>query len=479
MEAFDDIKALPTLNTTSALHKKEVISQAKLRRKKPSREHIRSMSAENLLSDFPLPSEADEIKGADKTERIPVPRPRKPSMDKENVIKPHPMPRHRSPGPMEPPQRPLKPRSPHGVSEAGVKSSPERKLLPPPYGGKVSPPNVRPPSPKTQPPPSKKSIPPPIEKDGESAVPPSPNREPPKPAPRTKRVQTKESTEDPTLEELQSKDPSMLTVKEKRMLAQKAMERKVPPLLPKRPAVRPHGDSDGGPKPLVQIEGEGEDQLQGTRYSCDPEASPRHVRKLPPGAFNIALPPMAPMRVRSNTVATEEPRSREHSLERDNVEYQQQMQREAEADKGSREALDTVAMEPKPSPRRPPPPMKKRPSDEKPVPTTPKHSLSQGDTAHGSAIAENMDGLAETDSGPNPLLQAGEHGTLPDPATLDYDQVLLWSPAQVAAWVTRIGLSQHAQLFLDKGLWGNKLFDLDNSSLKVSVGCFHLVVEQK
>ena len=471
VEAFDDIKALPTLNTTSALHKKDVISQAKLRRKKPSREHIRSMSAENLLSDFPLPSEAEENKGgAEKAERVPVPRPRKQSMDKENVIKPHPMPRHRSPGPMEPPQRPPKPRSPHGIAEAGVKSSPERKALPPkvePYGGKVSPPNIRPPSPKTQPPPSKKSIPPPIEKEGESSVPPSPNREvlPPRPAPR-KRVQVKGPTEDPTLEELQSKDPSMLTVKEKRVLAQKAMERKVPPLLPKRPAVRQHGDSDGMPKTLLQVEGE--DQLPGTRYSCDPEASPRHVRKLPPGAFNIALPPMGPMRVRSSTVATEEPRSREQSLERDNPEYQQQMQREAEADKGSREALDTVATEPKPSPRRPPPPMKKRPSDEKPVPTTPKHSLPQGDTVHGGAIAEHMDDLAETDSGPNPLLQAGEHGTLPDPATLDYDQVLLWSPAQVAAWVTRIGLSQHSQLFLDKGLWGNKLFDLDSSALKVS-----------
>lgn len=234
----------------------------------------------------------------------------------------------------------------------------------------------------------------------------------------------------------------MFTVKEKQMLAQKAMERKVPPVLPKRPLIpRQHGD-DAAPKPSLQVEGEGDDQLPGTRYSCDPEASPRHVRKLPPGAFNIALPPIGPMRVRSNTVATEEPRSRENSLERDNVEYQRQLQREAEADRGSREALDIVAMEPKP--RRPPPPLKKRASDEKPLPTTPKHN--HEDATHVGAIAEDMGELAETDSGPNPLLQAGECGTLPDPAALDYDQVLLWSPAQVASWVTRIGLSQHAKV---------------------------------
>ena len=409
------------------------------------------MSVENLLSGFGTIPEPEEIKEElSPTDKVPVPRPRKHTLERDgHVHKPLPVPRYlRSPVPSEPPNRPPKP------SKSGGKQSPERKAKLVPlkaelHGGRMSPPHTRAPSPKPQLPSTK---------EGNS----SREGNPPKAAPRRRR------NDDAPADDLQGKDPSQLPVKERMMLAQKAMK-KPPPVLPKKSPVRIHAESDpSGPKFLSQPEGE-TDELPSTRYSHDFEASPRHVRKLPPGAFNMGLPGMAPFgapRQRSHTVAT----SRENSLDREGGEDHMQMmhlQREAEMDMGSREALDTEDVELKFPPRRPPLPKKRTSSDEKPAHGSPRNNPTPA-TAGLSAAAEETEERADTDGGDSPLLQGGEYGTLPDPAKLDFDQVLSWSPVQVASWMNRIGLGQHTKVVLDRGVQGHKLFDLDGGALKVS-----------
>ena len=243
------------------------------------------------------------------------------------------------------------------------------------------------------------------------------------------------------------------------MLAQRAAERKTPPVMPKRPPTYRAAHTEGAPSVTRNHEDGGEDSADG-RQSNDPDASPRHVRKLPPGAFNLAVPLMAQMRTRSNTVATDEPQSREGSLERDDAEHHQQMEREAENERGSREALDTTAGEAK-TPKRPPPPVKKRSMEEKPPRNNRTHDY--------LTIAEELDTAGETtDSGNSSLLQGGGvRGSPTDPSALDYDQVLSWSPAEVASWLTSVGLGGHSSAFIDKEILGSKLLELDNSALKV------------
>ena len=423
IDAFDDIKPSGVLDNTHAKDK----SQAALRRprNRPSREHIRSMSAENLLSG-PFLDENSELSP---TEKVPVPRPRKHTLEKDSQPpKPQPSPRHlRSPLPL-PNDRPPKPMD--------TEKSPDRKARAPksePRSGRMSPPHTRAPSPKPQ----------------------LPSSIPPKPIPRRNR-----RTEDIQGDDIQTKDPSQLSVKERMELAQKAI-RKPPPVFPKKPpSGRTHADTDlFGPKSLSQPEGD-ESELPEMRYTSENDPSPRHVKKLPPGAFNIGLLGMTPYgaRPRSHTVAT----SREHSMERENAEeYRELMQKEAAADIdiSSTEPLETDDAEVKAPPKRPPLPLTKRTSSNE----KPNYELPNDPPPH-SVTTEALD---ETDDGDSSVLLAAEHGTLPNPSELDFDQVLTWSPAQVASWINRIGVSQYAKSFLDKGLQGNKLFDLDGGALKV------------
>ena len=80
----------------------------------------------------------------------------------------------------------------------------------------------------------------------------------------------------------------------------------------------------------------------------------------------------------------------------------------------------------------------------------------------------SLHGAGEEAEDINPLLQAGEHDIMsPTPETLDYDQVLLWTPQHVAAWLNKIGLGQYKQAFVDKGTLGYMLFDFDGHKLKV------------
>lgn len=443
IESFDAVKPTAVLDNTAAKDKTQVaLRNAKQHRNRPSREYIRSMSTENLLISPSLEDIANETLP---TEKAPVPRPRRPTLEKDSQAhKPSPVPRHlRSPvpPPNDPPQRPPKPSSPQTESERGGQASPDRKKKvatpkPESRGGRMSPPHTRAPSPKPQP---------------------------------TPRRMTKRS-DDPPADDAQPKDPSQLSVKERMELAQKAMVKKPPPVIPKKPSSRVHTDDPAIPKSLSQPEAE-ETELPETRYSYDNELSPRPVKRLPPGAFNIGLLGMTPFgvaRQRSNTVAT----SRDHSQDRDtDDDCREQIQKEAESDVGSSEVLDTDDVEIKLPPKRPPLPTKRTLSNEKPLHLSTRNNDALDEAPPPSAPSDSIDPRMETDGGDSPILQAGPHGTLPDPSGLDYDQVLTWSPTQVASWMNRIGVSQHAKVFLDRGVQGNKLFDMDGAALKVCSEC--------
>ena len=435
IEAFDTIKPLEMLDNTLAKDKTQVaLRNAKRVRNKPSREHIRSMSAENLLGgvEFPLPSSSSP------TEKLPVPRPRKATLEKDSPVhKPLPIPRHlRSPVPPQkeapPPQRPPKPDSGPG--------SPDRKGR---GTGRVSPPHTRAPSPKPL-------LPPTFSKS--SGL-------PPKPAPRRPHRQG----EDPAIEDTPTKDPSQLTIKERMELAHKAMK-KPPPVLPKKPASNRPGviEGDSGPKSLSQPDGDEGSEIPGTRYS-DTTHSPRPMRRLPPGA--VGLFPMAPFGVsprhRSNTAAAGS--SREQSQDREISDDRNTECGEDGTDSGSREALDLDDVEVKLLPKRPPLPLARRTaSNEKPAQLSSRNDDIPIESAPPPVGVAGDEGGEESD-----VKMHGEYGTIPDPTTLDHSQVLTWTPVQVAAWVTSIGVGQHAKGFLDKGLQGNKLFDIDSSDLKV------------
>ena len=470
-KAFDDIKPLALLDNTIAKDKSQVaLRNARRPRNKPSREHIRSMSAENLLSGL------DELSpDASPTEKTPVPRPRRPTMEKEEkspLHKPLPTPRNpRSPVPPhhnEPRQKPPKPDS-ERVTPGG---SPERKAR----TGRLSPPLTRAPSPN-KPSSAKNGLPP-------RPVPRRPNkREDAAPVATGGGGGGGGGGED----QLETRDPSQLTVKERMELAQRAMARRPPPpVLHKKPppatrsSVQVEGDLSG-PKSLSQPEGEEAELLPGARLPYDSGQSPRPAKKLPPGAFNMGL--MIPFgggggggRQRSNTVGTS---SREHSMERETGEqYAEQIVREEDVG-SSREALDTDDIDIKLPPKRPPLPLNRRTaSNEKPAQLSSRNDEALSEATPPSGLAANSsEGLAaeEPDGGSSSGSGAGggggmvdeEHGILPDPSDLDYSQVLTWSPAQVASWLTKIGAGQHTKGFLDRGVQGNKLFDMDGSGLKV------------
>ena len=437
IEAFDDIKAMSVLDNTHAKDKSQ--AAAKRPRNRPSREHIRSMSTENLLSG-PLFDELNPDMSP--TDKAPIPRPRKPTLEKDKdgaSQKPQPVPRHpRSPAPPhnELPQRPPKPSSQTvAESERGIQASADRKVK---HSGRMSPPHTRAPSPKP--------LLPPVSKGGL----------PPKPVPR--RI-NKRSSEDLLADDAQTKDPSELSLKEKRELAR---QKQPPPVVPKKPMSRPHIETEV--RSLSQPEGD-ESDLSGARHPFNNDPSPRHVRRLPPGAFNIMGMTPFGQRPRSHTVAT----SREPSLDRDTAEeYKEQMEKEEEKDRGEAEAIETDDIEIKFPPKRPPPPMTKRTSsNEQPALLASRSTDALDETAPTPPPPSAPSPEEDTDSGD--VLHAGEHGTLPDPAGLDYDQVLTWSPVQVASWLTRIGAGQHAKLFLHRGVQGSKLFDMDGGALKVCV----------
>ena len=307
----------------------------------------------------------------------------------------------------------------------------------------------------------------------------------PKPTPRHQRQLSKEDRTVENLpqeskdEEITKKDPSELSVKEKALLAQQAIEKpKFPPPVPRKPS-KPHLHEDCPP---ATTDSQGSPLRERAKsFDTTLEASPGHqAKKLPPGAFNLALPfggSHGQIRGRSATVSTEEPDSREQSLEISG-EHKEMLIHYFKTGEGPRDETDAPQRPQDASapPKRPPPPFQKRPSDERVTVPTPKHYRQQ-EAVDGEVDAHVTQDtvMATNDSRPelihsedaNPLLQAGVHGSSPEPEILDYNQVLSWTSDHVAAWLMKIGLGHYQQMFTDKGIQGFMLFDLDGVKLKV------------
>ena len=54
-------------------------------------------------------------------------------------------------------------------------------------------------------------------------------------------------------------------------------------------------------------------------------------------------------------------------------------------------------------------------------------------------------------------------------AGLDCSSVLSWSPEVVGLWVDRIGLGRYQSVFVERGVVGGSLFDMDGHTLKVGI----------
>ena len=563
---FDDaVKHVKRLDSSTALHKSKVGAQ--LHRKKPSRDHLRSMgSLTNILESIP-PIEEEERKEeeikidstADKAPKLTVEKPSPSHGARQSPSvppRPKPMPRARQKNPPPKPEgtTPVSPLD--GVAKLQVTARHQREHSdtsltheeddlrhrasstsrgerrpsdedgktvtshkPPTSSPKVEKRGIHMPSPKQSPKlphpspkkqpllPSPKHSPPPHQPTSKSSdeiseelvpnktkqvhdlstttVSPKEPLPPPKPTPRHQRQVSREEkvgespSHDSKIEEMAKKDPSELTVKEKALLAQQAMDKaKVPPPVPRKPSFDAEyhgGQNDVHNSPLRQ---------RAKSFDTSLEESPRHqAKKLPPGAFNLALPfggSHGQIRGRSIT-APEDSDSRELGLETSD-EHREAAIHYSKTGDDPRDEVD--APERKPNavipPKRPPPPFLKKPSDER---VTPKHSRQHEDAA-GSAT-DLHDGTQDTETttnglrpeltsseDPNPLLQAGVHGSSPDPELLDYNEVLMWRSDHIVAWLMKIGLGQYQQMFTDKGIQGFTLFDLDGAKLKV---CVHLL----
>ena len=273
------------------------------------------------------------------------------------------------------------------------------------------------------------------------------------------------------LDELMGKDPSELSVREKTLLAQKMLEKQKehpPPSVPQKPS-RPAYDHD----PAIETS-----PVRDRAKSFDKlENSPKRMVKILPGAINIFG---MPMRMRSATVATDEP---DAMARRESIERSEEYYPELPTEPLPREDIDARFPQSRapPPPKKPPPPMLKRPSDEKPPVPEYQHyetstsildqiNFSELDIAADSPTAD----LTPTNES-NPLFQAApDDPQLPEPSKISYDNILEWSSDHVAIWLTEIGLGQYKQLFQDRGIQGVMLFDLDGTRLKVCciVSCY-------
>lgn len=270
------------------------------------------------------------------------------------------------------------------------------------------------------------------------------------------RSRTSSLDESPVPQSPRQKDPSNLSVKEKALLAHKvlmsAQDKPRPggPPIPRKPkpAVATPTSAGTGLDPLeARRESIGEDQRRGSTSIAEDagnmKASPMHKKKLPPGAFNMMMmgavfgPGHSADRQRSATVCTSESGGRERA-ERE-TSPDQALQEEDEGNESHAALLTKPSMD------------EESGSDvgstsASPV-VHPKFKQRSGSTD------DRPDGTDGTDG--------GESGAV------DYDVVLTWTPDVTAAWLGQVGLASYQQPFLEKGIQGYMLFDMDGHKLKV------------
>ena len=271
------------------------------------------------------------------------------------------------------------------------------------------------------------------------------------------RSRTSSAEKEPATSEV---DPSKLSVKEKALLAQKALmatPEKAPKPGPPRVARKPKTPNPG--TPVLGPETTEEDASVGSRMrraqSVEDEIgeSPQTKKKLPPGAINMfrmgAVPMFgpAPDRGRSATVSTSDPIARErNSLERRGVSPNPEIPEGEEEPDAPTEAPSTERSPFHAAPSKP------SPNDSE------AELLEDSESPQAPPKFEHKDTVPTADEGVELA------------AEVDYDCVLTWTPEVTAAWLGKVGLPSHGQAFVDKGIHGYLLFDLDGSKqLKVSM----------
>ncbi len=283
----------------------------------------------------------------------------------------------------------------------------------------------------------------------------SPAREPHLPTTRNhgspNRSRTNSAAEKEGAPEIVPKDPSKLSVKEKALLAQKVLlgtpeKQKPGPPVPRKPK-----PGSAATTPVVTNPSISEDTP--TSSSMSPEekrmkraqsmddniggGSPQQSRrKLPPGAFNMmgGVPMLGGRAERSRcaTVSTSEFDDHDrNSLERhvSPEELRNANSREEATEQDQTDGLASERTQPSPSA----------------TPPTP------GKLRHGESAESSV-----------PM------ATTPEEAGVDCEVVLTWTPDVTAAWLSQIGLGEHQQVFIEKGIQGYMLFDIDGHKLKVS-----------
>ena len=275
-----------------------------------------------------------------------------------------------------------------------------------------------------------------------------------------------------------TKDPLKLSVKEKALLAQKALmgtpeKQKPGPPVPRKPKpgsaaatpvlTSPPMEDTGETTPSSSMSPEEKRMKRAQSLDDDigGESPQQSRRKLPPGAFNMMRMGGIPIlggpageRSRCATVSTSDFSDRDrNSLER-HISPEDLQNGNSHDETGSHEHTDGSANEKSPPTRpRPVPPVKSRSVDEL---EPPRSTESPSATPPTPAKFQHGDSAESAPPASTPEETGGDSRV-----EVDCDVVLTWTPDVTAAWLSKIGLGAHQQVFLEKGIQGYMLFDID------------------
>lgn len=256
-------------------------------------------------------------------------------------------------------------------------------------------------------------------------------------------------------------DPSKLSVKEKALLAQKALASTPENLKPGPPRVaRKPKPTPGTPIRSPETPEDGGLSMESKirrAQSVEEEGSPHQKRKLPPGAINMfrmgAVPMFGPGsdRGRGSFVATSDPVARErNSVEGDisgtGIEENGGEATDAPADQRSSFHAVQVLPVPKPS--------------------SADDSGADLDDSTSPQAPPKFEHDVITPASPTAKGGGGEELA----AEVDLDCVLTWTPDVTAAWLGQVGLGGYRQAFVEKEIHGYMLFDIDGHRIKVQYG---------
>ena len=493
---FDLVKPLQKLDSRAALHKSQVGGQIK--RKKPSRDHLRQMgSSSNLLDAIPdeeikepsPPTSGPSVKESEEKEKDSE------QSTKQQPVAAEPLPTTAASPPVQPPKpkpraapRKRNPDPTSPTAEGGKPQAvPRKELSPLPDSEKSSGEGVNDKDSEKKTDESQSTLPvhssPSVQR--KEPLLPSPATSPkkergshdsedhtPKPLPRGHGKAGKEeepASHEDKMAELSKKDPSELTVKEKALLAQRTVgalghdKTKLPPPVPRKPKPGQGGGGEGEhPETSFEVE-------RGRSQSIDEKEShpsPSHARrKLPPGAVNImaGLAASAAERGRCNTVSTTEPDARERNSLGRNASLQDHSPEHGASQDSTEHSDHSSKPLPKVPPKRPPLPVQRKPSND---------VLARGDSVDGDSdmspplgrktdeVNDDDGETATQDESHDQSHDEGEEG-------MDLNTVLTWNPTVVGLWLESVGLGQYKEVFA--GVQGYMLFDMDGHRLKVSV----------